>query len=885
LLAEVENRRGQLAVLLAGYRGKMEKLFEHNEGLPSRFPVSLDFEDYSDDELLFLMQSYLKTKLGEKFRIEGGPDGKSMRILIKRLGRGRGNDGFGNARAVANLLERVRERQAERLVREGNEGKLCDDFLITKCDLLGPEPSDDILGNCAAWKELQDMIGLSSVKKSVKELVEMVKTNVELEKHEKPPLEVSLNRLFLGNPGTGKTTVAKLYGLILKELGLLSKGEIIVKKPNDFIGSALGQSEERTSAILNASKGCVLVIDEAYGLFSSKSSTSSSGFDPYKTAVIETIVGEVHNVPGDDRIVLMLGYKKQMQEMMDGSNPGLARRFSVDNAFHFEDFSNAELVRILNSKLSKLELRADFKAQLAAGEVLKKQQCRPNFGNGGAVESLLSSAIGSMTQRLCALPPSERVAKQGLVSEDFDPSLADGSASKDSVESFFGDLIGCNAVIRQMQEYRATISMAKKRGNDPLKNLKLNFRFVGSPGTGKTTVARRMGKMFCHLGLLAREDVVECSASDLVGEYVGQTGPKTQRKIEEALGGVLFIDEAYRLNPSTSGSFAKEALDELVDILTKPAVANKLVVILAGYAKDMDDLMSSNSGLASRFTERILFEDFSPEDCIQLLEMKLREDDWILSPDFGARMVPIFSNLIHTSGWGNGRDVDTLCKAINRAAAFETDECEEEEKDYLSNSLILREADKMLNSKRKLGASVCENAPVHPVKRVQPPLNNRKVTVTTTTVSNEQRSSVQNDMPNAESAGVMRDDGVSDDIWFRIQDALKLEQEEIDGARRAQEEADDAERKLREAEELARLEKEETCRLELERLRIEAEERARNSREEAERRQRERERKQAIQKKLERIGNCCMGYQWLKVGSGYRCAGGGHFVPEAQLNM
>ena len=276
-----------------------------------------------------------------------------------------------------------------------------------------------------------------------------------------------------------------------------------------------------------------------------------------------------------------------------------------------------------------------------------------------------------MTQRLSASPLSERVANQRLVAEDFDPSLTNASANNDSVEAFFGDLIGCSAVIQLMQQYRATKSMAKKKGSDPLKNLKLNFRFVGSPGTGKTTVARRMGKIFCHLGVLAREDVVECSASDLVGEYVGQTGPKTQRKIEEALGGVLFIDEAYRLNPTTAGSFAKEALDELVDILTKPEVANKLVVILAGYEKDVDDLMSANSGLASRFTERILFEDFSPEDCIRLLEMRLREEDWILFADLGPTLMPSFAKLIDKSGWGNGRDVATLCKAINRAAAFE----------------------------------------------------------------------------------------------------------------------------------------------------------------------------------------------------------------------
>merc|ERR1719174_1024838 len=136
----------------------------------------------------------------------------------------------------------------------------------------------------------------------------------------------------MGNPGTGKTTVAKLYGRILKDMGLLSKGDVIVKNPSDFIGSALGESEKNTLAILEEAKGCVLVIDEAYGLHSEKGVT-----DPYKTSVVDTIVAKVQGVPGDDRCVLLLGYEENMAQMMRDSNPGLARRFNLQDAFQFED--------------------------------------------------------------------------------------------------------------------------------------------------------------------------------------------------------------------------------------------------------------------------------------------------------------------------------------------------------------------------------------------------------------------------------------------------------------------------------------------------------------------------------------------------------------------
>ena len=153
-----------------------------------------------------------------------------------------------------------------------------------------------------------------------------------------PTAEVSLNRIFLGNPGTGKTTVARLYGQILKSLGLLSVGEVVLATPSDLIGSALGQSEEKTNALLDKSQGCVLVIDEAYGLDPTNSGSFASvggpaggggGGDPFKTAVIDTLVSRVQGDAGADRCVLLLGYRKEMERFIRRGNPGLARRFQL----------------------------------------------------------------------------------------------------------------------------------------------------------------------------------------------------------------------------------------------------------------------------------------------------------------------------------------------------------------------------------------------------------------------------------------------------------------------------------------------------------------------------------------------------------------------------
>lgn len=224
LLAKVENLTGKMAVILAGYRTHMEKLLQHNPGLRSRFPNEFKFNDYEDEELRQIFQYRLDQTYKGKMKVEGGTDGLYSRIVSRRVGRGRGREGFANARAVENVCSRIYDQQATRLKRSRKTQSVVDDLLLTKEDLIGPEPSQ-ALQSSSAWQELQVMIGLDSVKKTVKAMLDSLQYNYHRELQEKPPVDYTLNRVFLGSPGTGKTSVAKLYGQILVDIGMLSNGE------------------------------------------------------------------------------------------------------------------------------------------------------------------------------------------------------------------------------------------------------------------------------------------------------------------------------------------------------------------------------------------------------------------------------------------------------------------------------------------------------------------------------------------------------------------------------------------------------------------------------------------------------------------------------------
>ncbi|KAK8109232.1 NFX1-type zinc finger-containing protein 1 [Apiospora sp. TS-2023a] len=923
LLPEVENLTGKIVFLLAGYDKQMESFLAHNPGLPSRFPIQMKFADYTDKELLDILILKMDKHYNKTMKCEDGPSGLYCRIVARRIGRGRGKEGFGNARTVENVLDRISKSQASRIRMERRKKQKPDDFLFTKLDLIGPRPAD-ALAKSSGWTELNKLIGLDAVKQNVRALVDSATENYDRELAEEALVEYSLNKVFLGNPGTGKTTVAKLYGQILVDLGLLSKGEVVVKQPADFIDAVIGGSEKKAKGILASTVGKVLVIDEAYGLFSHTGSHN----DPFKTAVIDTIVAEVQSVPGDDRCVLLLGYKDQMQAMLESphTNPGLARRFPIAAAFTFEDFDDQQLLQILNLKLKKQSFDATGEAKNVALEMLNRARNRPNFGNGGEIDIILDATKARHQARLSR---GEATSRQLLEARDFDEHFDRAERSETNVNKLFEGTVGTEETVALLEGYQQTVRAMKALDMNPKESIPFNFLFKGPPGTGKTTTARKMGKVFYDMGFLATAEVVEASASDLVAQYVGQTGPKVRELFERALGKVLFVDEAYRL---AEGHFAQEAIDEIVDSVTKERYYKKMIIILAGYEKDIDRLTSVNEGLSSRFPEAVMFRSLDPRECAALmtsvlkaktedLEKKNQNKSKKVSFDIGQLVTPrkqfsgvvekLFLRLSLQPGWANARDVKTLAEAVF-SKTIQSKEGAKTRKFVVSEEAVLTAIRSMLQERESRGKSARHKSTLGNVFQGPSASDHSSPPSTgtgTNTDTNDDEGGGEKDKKEEDTPpstpepepkqddgrgldDVQRDAGVSDAVWAQLQRDKRAEQEREDDYQRllaaekkAAEEAKEAERKKivkrlldeedQENERQRQLEEQRRAAAEAERKRI-----AERLLEE----DRKRKEEAACKRKLEQMGVCRMGYRWIKQASGYRCAGGSHFVPEEALN-
>ena len=498
--------------------------------------------------------------------------------------------------------------------------------------------------NTDYYAQLQGLIGLKTVKEKVDKLIQQAKYNQLQIEQGLPPEKMTMHAAFLGNPGTGKTTVARLMGQILFQYGAL-KGEefkFVEVSAADLLSGYVNQTAEQTRKKLEEAKGGVLFIDEAYAL--NKKGSNSTG----EEAINELLTYmENHR---DDIMVIFAGYTKEMEQFFD-VNPGFNSR--VPHQLTFEDYSPDEIVQ-MGLKIFEGKARKVEDPEFYARNIKKAYKRSLDKSNARWIRNQNEQIMQEFIFRVMSQEGEDMTL---IKNQDIEKALSQGSyeESDNKVDAWkqLNQLIGLEKVKEQVSAFINQVELSKVRQEQGIetKNITLHSLFLGNPGTGKTTVARIIGELLYQKGMIATNKMVEVSRGDLIGGYQGQTAIKTREHLQAALGGVLFIDEAYSLKHGPNDNFGQEAIDEILKFMEDHR--HDMVVIFAGYHKEMSAFLETNSGLASRVPNTFDFEDYTSEEIAQIGLYELGSDS--LTVDEEAYRQAVATAYARTNDRSNGR--------------------------------------------------------------------------------------------------------------------------------------------------------------------------------------------------------------------------------------
>ncbi|MCX7861805.1 MAG: AAA family ATPase [Bacteroidales bacterium] len=399
LIKEMSDGKGDIAIMVAGYPQEMDNFLNSNPGLKSRFSYYFNFPDYTPEELLKIIEvnaQKMKISLTEKAK-----DEFSKMIINDYRNR---DKTFGNARYAVGLLNEAKINMARRLMNLPNPEQLSKEELTTidAIDVLEIYPSqrnkivklaiDEPLLNEGLTK-LNSLIGLYTIKKEINEMIKLIRYYNEIGK----PIDnvFSMHYIFTGNPGTGKTTVARILGNIFRALGILEKGHVIEVDRSELVAGYIGQTALKTEKVIPSAMGVTLFNDEAYSLTYNK-----DGQDFGKEA-IEILLKEME----DNRnkfSVIVAGYTKPMNEFIN-ANPGLKSRF--DKTFYFSDYNNAELFEIAKNFLEEENLILSEESQKLIVHFIEKiPRDGSSFGNAREIRKLTELIIRKHFLRLAEVP-------------------------------------------------------------------------------------------------------------------------------------------------------------------------------------------------------------------------------------------------------------------------------------------------------------------------------------------------------------------------------------------------------------------------------------------------------------------------------------------------
>ncbi|MEX1652037.1 right-handed parallel beta-helix repeat-containing protein [Streptomyces pseudovenezuelae] len=508
-------------------------------------------------------------------------------------------------------------------------------------------------------EQLESLVGLADVKHQVHTLVNLNQLAQRRVQLGMPVPSMSRHLVFSGPPGTGKTTVARLYGGILADLGVLRSGHLVEVSRADLVAQVIGGTAIKTTEAFNDALGGVLFIDEAYTLLSD---SRGSGADFGREAV-DTLLKlmEDHR---DDVVVIAAGYTSDMDAFLS-SNAGLASRFTRTIAF--ENYSVDELVTITENMCAAHRYELTPATLEALGRYYERMPRDAAFGNGRAARKVFEEMVDRQAHRLGAMTNPAESDLSLLLPEDVasDADAAEAGPGSAELLAELHAMVGLTAVKNEVTSLVNLLTATEQRraAGLPVPKISHHLVFSGPPGTGKTTVARLYADLLRSLGVLPKGQLVEVARADLVGRYVGHTAQLTKEAFERALGGVLFVDEAYTLTPEgVTSDFGREAVDTLLKLMEDHR--DEVVVIAAGYTREMDRFLASNPGLASRFSRTVEFENYTTDELLDILTRAASGYGYDCSPEALVALGTYIDALPRDRSFGNARTARRLLETM-----------------------------------------------------------------------------------------------------------------------------------------------------------------------------------------------------------------------------
>ncbi|OJV24240.1 MAG: hypothetical protein BGO32_04325 [Bacteroidetes bacterium 37-13] len=571
------------------------------------------------------------------------------------------------------------------------------------------EPSESL---AAQMDKLEQLVGLEDLKSEIKNHIKYLNfLKLRQERGINEEGSISLHSVFTGNPGTGKTTVVKMLGQIYKGMGLLSKGHVKEVDRSQLIGEYIGQTAPKVKKALEEAKGGILFIDEAYSLAREADDSKDFGRE-----VIEVLVKEMSD-GNKDIAIMVAGYPREMEKFLD-SNPGLKSRFN--QFFNFEDYLPEELqeIALLAASQSTVSITNDAQKYLfdALTEAFRNRD--KTFGNARFAHSVIAEAKMNLGLRIMKRDDVNELSQEQLslvevsdIKKVFDTKRkrkanikVNEKLLKDALKELDA-LVGIKNIKEEIYELVKLVRFYEEEGKDILNRFSLHSVFIGNPGTGKTTVARIVAKIYKALGLLERGHTVEVDRQGLVAGYLGQTAIKTDEIINSAKGGVLFIDEAYSLGEGND--YGREAVETLLKRMED--MRGEFAVIVAGYTEPMERFVNSNPGLKSRFDKTYTFNDYSIGDLCNIAMSLLKKESYQLDEVSQKYLEKYITNLFENreKHFGNAREIRKLVEhAIqNQHLRLASLAKEERAKQNLSSITEndLKDLEEITSKKRGLG--------------------------------------------------------------------------------------------------------------------------------------------------------------------------------------